>query len=79
MWLNYLYKVLTEKDGVLQSTPVKCSGFLSHNQREEDVRPRATVGVFLRDMTRLPEAHPSVHEAFMAGNSSCNVATRSLH
>ena len=40
-WLNHLYKVLTEKDGVVQSTPVTYSGFLSHNQREEDVRPRA--------------------------------------
>ena len=45
-WLNHLYKVLTEKDGVLRSTPLTYSGFLSHNQREEDVRPRATVGVF---------------------------------
>ena len=45
-WLNHLYKVLTGKDGVLQSTPVTYSGFLSHNQCEEDVRPRATVGVF---------------------------------
>ena len=31
---------------MLQSTPVTYSRFLSHNQREEDVRPRATVGVF---------------------------------
>ena len=45
-WLNHLYKVLTEKDGVFQSTPVTYSGFLSHNQCEEDVRPRATIGVF---------------------------------
>ena len=45
-WLNHLYKVLTEKDGVLQSTTVTYSGFLSHNQREEDVRPKTTVGVF---------------------------------
>ena len=45
-WLNHLYKVLTEKDKVFQSTPVTYSGFVSHNQREEEVRRRATVGVF---------------------------------
>ena len=45
-WLNHLYKVMTENNGVLQSTPVTYSGFLFHNQCEEDVRPRATVGVF---------------------------------
>ena len=45
-WLSHLYKVLTEKDGVLQTTSVTYSGFLFHNQREEEVRPRATVGVF---------------------------------
>ena len=26
------------------------------------------VSVFLRDMARLPDIHPSVHKAFMAGN-----------
>ncbi|KAJ8378159.1 hypothetical protein AAFF_G00245450 [Aldrovandia affinis] len=45
-WLNHLHKVLIEKDGMLQETPVTYSGFFSHGQRKEDVRPRATVGVF---------------------------------
>ncbi|KAJ8371539.1 hypothetical protein AAFF_G00307400 [Aldrovandia affinis] len=46
VWLNHLHKVLIEKDGMLQETPVTYSGFFSHSQRKEDVRPRATVGVF---------------------------------
>ena len=43
-WLNHLYKVLTEKDGVFQSTPVTYSRFLSHNQREEDIRQSQDCG-----------------------------------
>ena len=45
-WLNHLHKVMKEEDGKLQETPVTYSGFLSHGQSKEDVRPRATVGVF---------------------------------
>ena len=45
-WLNHLYKVLNEKNGKLQETPVAYSGFFSHSQCREDVRPKATVGVF---------------------------------
>ncbi|KAF4094513.1 hypothetical protein G5714_024591 [Onychostoma macrolepis] len=45
-WLDHLQTVLIEKDGILQDTPVTYSGFFSHGQRKEDVRPRATVGVF---------------------------------
>ena len=45
-WLNHLHKVVTEKNVKLQETPVTYSRFLSHIQCTEDVRPRATVGVF---------------------------------
>ena len=45
-WLNHIQKVLHEYDGELQDTPVTYSGFLSHHQHVEDVRPRATIGVF---------------------------------
>ena len=46
VWLNHLHNVITEKDEKLQEMPVTYSGFFSHGQCTEDVRPRATVGVF---------------------------------
>ena len=45
-WLKHLHNVITEKDEKLQEMPVTYSGFFSHGQCTEDVRPRATVGVF---------------------------------
>ncbi|XP_014665303.1 PREDICTED: uncharacterized protein LOC106807485 [Priapulus caudatus] len=45
-WLSHVHKVMTEKDSKLQETPVTYSGFLSHGQHTEDIKPRATVGVF---------------------------------
>ena len=46
VWLNHLHEVFTKMDGKLQETPGTYSGFLSHGQSADDVRPRATVGVF---------------------------------
>ena len=41
-----LYTVEFEEGGELQEMPVAYSGFFSYGQRAEDVRPRATVGIF---------------------------------
>ncbi|KAL8613964.1 hypothetical protein ACOMHN_023200 [Nucella lapillus] len=45
-WLSHVHEVLTENNGNPFGPPVTYSGFFSHSQRDEDVRPRATVGVF---------------------------------
>ena len=45
-WLKHVYKVLVEKQGELQNIPVTYSEFFSHCQGSDNVRPRATVGVF---------------------------------
>ena len=45
-WLKHVHKVLVEKQGGLQDIPVTYSGFFSHCQGSNNVRPRATVGVF---------------------------------
>lgn len=45
-WLSHVQTVIKDLNGDLQDTPVTYLGFLSHRQRIEDVRPRATVGVF---------------------------------
>ena len=45
-WLSHLYKVVVENGGQLQNIPVTYSGFFSHNQHVENIRPRATVGIF---------------------------------
>ncbi|KAL8589291.1 hypothetical protein ACOMHN_039934 [Nucella lapillus] len=39
-------RVIKELNGKLQDVPVTYAGFLAHSQRKEDIRPRATVGVF---------------------------------
>jgi len=43
---NHFHNVTTQKNGRLQEMPVTYSGFYSHGQQAEDIRPRATVGVF---------------------------------
>ena len=45
-WLKHVHKVLVEKQGELQNIPVTYSEFFSHCQGSDNVRPRATVGVF---------------------------------
>lgn len=45
-WLRHINQVFIKDDGHIQEIPVTYSGFLSHNQSVEDIRPRATVGVF---------------------------------
>ena len=45
-WLKHLYKVVVNKKGELQERPVTYSGFFSYNQPAEEVRPRASVGIF---------------------------------
>ena len=45
-WPKHLYTVVFEEVGELQEMPVTYSGFFSYGQRAEDVRPRATVGIF---------------------------------
>ena len=45
-WLKHTYTVLFEERGELQKMPVTYSGFFSYGQQEQDVRPRATVGIF---------------------------------
>lgn len=44
-WLEHVHKILGEDDGKLSEVPVTYSGFFSHSQ-DDNVRPRATVGVF---------------------------------
>ncbi|KAL8591565.1 hypothetical protein ACOMHN_055532 [Nucella lapillus] len=39
-------RVIKELNGKLQDVPVTYAGFLAHSQHKEDIRPRATVGVF---------------------------------
>ena len=46
-WLKHVHKVLAEKQGELQDIPMTYSGFFSHCHGSDNVRPRATVGVFL--------------------------------
>ena len=52
-WSNHVQNGFVSKkpqwflgDKILQETPVTFSGFFSHGQSTEDVRPRATVGIF---------------------------------
>ncbi|KAL8588046.1 hypothetical protein ACOMHN_061212 [Nucella lapillus] len=45
-WLSHVQRVIKELNGKLQDVPVTYAGFLAHSQRKEDIRPRATVGVF---------------------------------
>ena len=45
-WLKHVHKGLAEKQGELRDIPVTYSGFFSHCQGSDDVRQRATVGVF---------------------------------
>ena len=51
-WLKHVHKVLAEKQGELQDIPVTYSGFFSHCQGSDNVRPRTTVGVFLFFFTK---------------------------
>ena len=52
VWMNHLHNILTKKEGKLDETPVTYSGFFSHGQDKEHVRPRAAVGVFPYCMRR---------------------------
>ena len=45
-WLKHLYIVVFQEGGELQEMPVIYSGVFSYVQRAEEVRPRATVGIF---------------------------------
>ena len=45
-WFKHLYTVVFEEGRDLQQMPVTYSGFFSYCQGAEDVRPRATVGIF---------------------------------
>ena len=45
-WLVHVHKVLIEHGEQLQEKPLTYAGFFSHGQNAEDIRPRATVGIF---------------------------------
>ena len=45
-WLNHVHNVTTQMNGKLQEMPVTFSGFHSHGQQAEYIRPRDIVGIF---------------------------------
>ncbi len=44
-WLDHIYAVSIENEGVLQEKPVTYSGYFSHLQSPDDVRPCASIGL----------------------------------
>ena len=45
-WLQHVYHTIAGNAEDLPKTPITYSGFFSHNQLSQDIKPQATVGVF---------------------------------
>jgi hypothetical protein len=64
-WLSHVYKVLTEHDCYFEETPVIFSGFLPNSQCIDDIKPRATIGVFAVFYEKASTMFTQIHAMFV--------------